>query len=222
MKKEGTMESNTILSKVFSWMFIGLVVTFFTGYVVSLNTNMLINVLSSGGFYLILIAELILVIVLSARVHKMSATTAKICFLLYAFVTGLTFSSIFVLYDLGSILYVFLITAAIFGIFAFIGAKTNIDLSKFGTYLMMALLGVIVCLIINIFTASSTFDLILSIITILIFIGFTSYDVQKVLRLSEESMLPEDNLAIYGALELYLDFINIFLELLKYFGENKD
>ncbi len=216
------MENNNILSKVFIWMFAGLLVTFLTGFVVSLNTNMLINVLSSGALWVILIVELLLVIILSANIHKMKATTAKVCFLLYAFVSGLTFSSVFVMYELGSIMYVFLITAAIFGIFALVGAKTNLDLSKFGTYLMMALLAVIVCLFINIFTASSTADMILSIIIILIFIGFTAYDVQKILRLSEESMISEDNLAIYGALELYLDFINIFLELLKYFGQNKD
>ena len=216
------MENNNILSKVFIWMFAGLLVTFLTGFVVSLNTNMLINVLSSGALWVILIVELLLVIILSANIHKMKATTAKVCFLLYAFVSGLTFSSVFVMYELGSIMYVFLITAAIFGIFALVGAKTNLDLSKFGTYLMMALLAVIVFLFINIFTASSTADMILSIIIILIFIGFTAYDVQKILRLSEESMISEDNLAIYGALELYLDFINIFLELLKYFGQNKD
>lgn len=216
------MENNAILPKVFMWMFIGLVTTFLTGFVVSLNTNMLLNVLGGGGLIFCIIAELVLVLVLSARIYKMQPTTAKICFLLYAFVSGLTFSSIFVVYELGSIMYVFLITAVIFGIFAFIGAKTNMDLSKFGTYLMMALLAVIVCLIINIFTASTTLDLILSIIIILIFIGFTAYDVQKILRLSEESTLPEENLAIYGALELYLDFINLFLELLKYFGNRND
>jgi len=216
------MESKAILPKVFSWMFIGLLVTFLTGYVVSLNPNMLVNVLSGGGLWIILIAELVLVIFLSARIHKMSPTTAKISFVLYAFVSGLTFSSIFVVYDLGSIMYVFLITAAIFGAFAFFGARTNMDLSGMGTYLMMALIGIIICVIINMFTASSTFDLVLSVITILVFIGFTAYDVQKVLRLSEESSMDEDNLAIYGALELYLDFINIFLELLKYFGNNND
>lgn len=216
------MEREAILPKVFSWMFIGLIVTFLTGYVVSLNPNMLINVLGGSGLWIILIAELVLVLFLSARIHKMSPTTAKISFILYAFVSGLTFSSIFVVYELGSIMYVFLITAAIFGIFAFLGAKTNMDLTKFGTYLMMALIAIIICFIINMFTASTTFDLVLSIITILVFIGFTAYDVQNVMRLSEDSSINEENLAIYGALELYLDFINIFLELLKFLGKNND
>lgn len=216
------MEGKVILPKVFLWMFIGLLVTFLTGYVVSLNPNMLIKVLSDSGVWIILIAELVLVLVLSARIHKMKPTTAKICFILYAFVSGLTFSSIFIVYELGSIMYVFLITAAIFGLFALIGAKTSLDLSQLGTYLIMGLLGIIICTIINMFTASTTFDLILSIITVVIFIGFTAYDIQKILRYSEDSVMDEDNLAIYGALELYLDFINIFLELLKYFGNNSN
>jgi len=216
------MDSKTVLPKVFSWMFVGLMVTFLTGYVVSLNPNMLINVLSSGFLWILIILEFGLVIFLSARITKMQPTTAKISFLLYSFVSGLTFSSIFVVYELSSIMLVFLITALIFGVFALIGSTTKMDLSSLGTYLMMALLGVIICLIINIFINSTTFDLILSIITVIVFIGFTAYDVQKVMRLSEENIMEEDNIAIYGALELYLDFINIFLELLKYFGKNND
>ncbi len=216
------MDSKIVLPKVFSWMFVGLLVTFLTGYVVSLNPNMLLNVLSTSGLWVIIILEFALVIFLSSRITKMKPVTAKISFLLYAFVSGLTFSSVFIIYEMSSIMYVFLITAFIFGIFALFGAYTKMDLSGLGTYLMMALLAVIVCLIINLFTASSTFDLVLSIITVLIFIGFTAYDVQKIMRLSEVLEIEEDNLAIYGALELYLDFINIFLELIKYFGKNND
>lgn len=222
LEKGGIMERGAILPKVFAWMFVGLLVTFATGYLVSLYPNMLANVLSTGGFWIIVIIEFVLVIALSAMIHKMSPIVAKLCFILYSFVSGLTFSSIFIVYELGSIMYVFLITAGIFGAFALIGAKTKTDLTKLGTYLLMALLGVIVCLIINMFTNSSTFDLILSIITILIFIGFTAYDVQHVKYLSETTNINEDNLAIYGALELYLDFINIFLELIKHLGNNSD
>ena len=214
------MNKQTILSKVFGWMFIGLLVTFLTGYVVSLNPNMLMNALSGIGFWLIIIAELFLVIFLSARITKMQPTTAKISFLLYSFVSGLTFSSIFVTYQLSSIMYVFLIAAVIFGIFALIGAYTKKDLSKLGTYLAMGLFGVILITIFNLFIGSSTTILILSIVSILIFIGYTAYDVQKILRLYDNSILPEDNLAIYGALELYLDFINIFLDLLQLFGDS--
>lgn len=214
--------NNQIMSKTFGWMFIGLLVTFLTGYFVSLNPNMLLNVMSTGGLLIIIIVEIALVIFLSSRITKMSPTTAKISFLLYSFVSGLTFSSIFVIYEMSSIMFIFLATAITFAIFAAIGALTNIDLTKLGTYLLMALFGVIICTIINFFLNSSSFDLALSVIIILIFIGFTAYDVQKIKRLGETNFLKEDNLAIYGALELYLDFINLFIHLLSLFGKARD
>lgn len=214
------MEDNKLLSKSFLWMMIGLLVTFVTGYVVSMSENMLLNVFG-GSYWLWIILELVLVIVLSWRVMKMSPTMAKVCFILYAFVSGLTFSSIFVVYNLSSIMIVFLVTALLFGIMSFIGYKTNVDLSKIGFYLLMGLLGVIVVSIVNIFLNSTGLVMILSIICVLLFIGITAYDVQKIKRL-EGSGLPEDNIAIYGALELYLDFINIFLDLLRLFADNKD
>lgn len=213
---------NKLMSKVFGWMFIGLLVTFLTGYVVSLNPKMLMNIMNTTSLLIIIVIEFGLVIFLSARIHKMQPMTAKISFLLYAFVSGLTFSSIFVVYEMSSIMFVFLITAVIFGVFALIGATTKIDLTRLGTYVLMALIGVIVCFIINMFLNNSTFDLILSIIAVLIFIGFTAYDVQKIIKLGSMNALPEDNLAIYGALELYLDFINLFLQLLKLFAKNND
>lgn len=216
------MANNQTLSKTFGWMFIGLLVTFLTGYVVSLNENMLYNIMSTWGMILCIVVELGLVIFLSARITKMQPTTAKISFLLYSFVSGLTFSSIFMVYSLNSIMYVFLITAVVFAIFAAIGAFTKIDLTKIGSYLLMALLAIIICTIINIFLNSTSFDLFLSIIIIIVFIGFTAYDVQRLKRLSGTGIINEENLAIYGALELYLDFINLFLELLRLFGSSHD
>lgn len=216
------MNKQTLLSKVFMWMFIGLLVTFLTGYVVSLNPNMLLSLFGGVGYIFCVICELLLVIFLSARISKMSPTTAKVSFLLYSFVTGLTFASIFIVYELTSIIYVFLITALVFGVFAFIGSTTKLDLTKTGTYLLMALLSVLICTILNMFIKSSSFDFVISVISVLIFIGFTAYDVQRVLRLYDNNVLPEENLAIYGALDLYLDFINIFLELLKFFGKDND
>ena len=130
--------NNKIISKVFLWMFIGLLVTFLTGYVISINGNMLISVFSTGTYIFFSILELILVIVLSARIRKMKPTTCKTMFILYSFVSGLTFSSIFVVYKITSIIYIFLIASLIFGIFSLIGYKTNIDLTKIGTYLIMA------------------------------------------------------------------------------------
>lgn len=210
-----------LLSKTFLWMFIGLIVTFATGYVVSMSENMLEAVFSNSLYWVFIILELGLVIFFSARVHKMSPTTAKICFILYSFVSGLTFSSVFVLFELGSVMMVFLIAALVFGVFGAIGYFTEYDLSNIVTYLLMGLLGVIICAAINIFLGNDTFDLIVSIITLIIFFGFTAYDIQHVKELSE-SGVDNDVAAVNGAFELYLDFINIFLHLLQIIGDAKD
>ena len=207
-------------SKVFMWMCIGLLVTFATGFFVSTNENMLLSIFSSGMYFLLVIAELGTVIFLTARLHKMSETTAKISFIIYSFLTGLTFSSIFVVYELTSIMYVFLVCSIIFGVFAVIGATTNIDLSKIGTILLMLLIGIIICSIINIFLANEGFDLALCIIGLIVFMIYIAYDMQKIKQL--ETIYDGDKLAIIGALELYLDFINIFLRLLQLFGKSRD
>lgn len=214
------LESNKIFSKVFFWMFIGLAITFGIGYYTSVNANMLYNVFNTYYLFLV-IAEIVVVIVLSARIRKMKPITAKILFCLYSFLTGLTFSSIFVVYQVTSIVYVFGITALIFLIFALIGYFTKIDLTKLGVYLFMMLLGIIICSLINIFVGSETFDLVLTIICLIVFIAYIAYDIQIIKR--NLYMIPEeDNLAIYGALQLYLDFINIFLRLLQLFGRSND
>lgn len=214
------MENNKIFGKVFMWMFIGLLVTFLTGYVVSVNDNMLYNIFSGGTYFLLIIIELVLVIFLSSRIKKMQVTTARIVFILYSFVTGLTFGSIFVVFELTSIILVFLIAASLFGLFALIGYFTKLDLTKLGTILLMMLLGVVICVIVNMFLNNSTFDLVVSCISIIVFLGFTAYDIQKIKLLAYE-FEEEGKVAIIGALELYLDFINIFLDLLRIFG-NRD
>lgn len=211
---------NKLLSKTFLWMFLGLLVTFATGYAVSSNPVMIENVFG-GMFYIFIILELVLVLILSARAMKMSPVGAKMCFLLYSFVSGLTFSSIFIVYNLTSITSVFLISALVFGIMALIGYTTKVDLTKVGFYLMMALIGAIIVMIVNIFLNNPMVDTFISIVCLIVFIGITAYDVQKIKAL-ESSGLPEDNLAIYGALDLYLDFINIFLHLLQFFGKSDD
>ena len=210
-----------VVPKIFGWMFLGLLVTFVTGFILSMSPYAVNNVLSSlGGFGIILLAiiEIGLVIFLSARINKMSPLTAKICFLIYSFVTGFTFSVIFIAYDMQNIIFTFLIAAVVFALLALIGMTTKKDLTKLGTYLFMILLAVIICLIVNIFMQNSTFDLIISIVMVLIFFGFTAYDMQTTLKM--QGMMEEDNLAIYGALNLYLDFINIFLNLLDIFNRD--
>lgn len=212
---------NRIYNKVFGWMFVGLLITFITGYVVSMNENMLYNIFSSGIQVFIYIAEIILVIVLTRRINKMEEITAKILFCLYSFVSGLTFSVLFAYFQLESIIYVFGLTALLFGLFAFLGATTKVDLSKFSTLLFMGLIGVIIATIVNYFLNSNGFGQIISWICIIVFIGITAYDMQKIKRLQE--YIPNENkIAIIGALELYLDFINIFIQLLRLFGKSKD
>ncbi len=215
------MDLKNVYTKVFGWMFIGLLLTFLTGYTVANNTRMLLVVFQGNNWIIFSIIEILLCIFLSFRLHKMSPITAKICFVLYSIVTGLTFSSIFLAYKMGSIIYVFGITALLFGIFALIGKYTNMDLTKISTILFMALLGIVICSIINMFINNETFDLVLAIIGIIVFLGYTAYDMQVIKR-SMDFYPNEENLAIYGALQLYLDFINIFLDLLRLFGKRDD
>ena len=213
---------NKVLSKSFLWMALGLLLTFGTGYVVSINENMLENIFSGSGYIVFIVIEFILVIILSARIMKMKPTMAKICFLLYAFVSGLTFSSIFVVFEMKSIMFIFLVTAAIFGVLSYIGANTKMDLTKVGTYLVIGLIGAIIVSLLNVLIFKSTaVELGLSVLILIIFLGLTAFDVQKILKISETG-IPEDNAAIYGALELYLDFINIFIKLLQLFGKGRD
>ena len=211
---------NNILSKVFGWMFIGLLITFFTGYYISLNEYALAKIFSGFTYILMIIIEFGLVIFLSARIRSMKPTTARICFLLYSFITGITFGGIFIVYDLTSIIYAFFITALVFGLCALIGKFSKIDFTKFGTYLYIELFSVIICSIVNIFLKMSLLSTVLSALIILIFMGLTAYDIQKIQRI--KGTIPEENLPIYGALELYLDFINLFIEILKFVSKARD
>ena len=214
------MSSNKIYSNVFKWLCLGLLLSFVTAYFVSLNDVMLYNIYMTGTYWFIIIAELILVIVLSALINKLSYMSAVICYLLYCFVSGLTLSSICYVFDLGSIFVTFLATSAMFGVMAFIGHKTEKDLTKFGTILLFSLIPIILVSIINIFIGSSTLDFALSIIIVLIFCGVTAYDMQKIKRLSMIGY-DEKKLGIIGALDLYLDYINIFIHLMQLIGKEK-
>lgn len=208
---------DNLISKTFLWMCFGLLVTFATGYFVSTSDVMLNNIYNGPGYIIFVIVELVLVFVLSARVMKMKPTTAKVSFLLYSFVSGLTFASIFIYYAVSSIIYIFLAAAITFAIMALIGYTTKLDLTKIGSYLLFALIAAIIVSLVNIFLNNSMIYLIVFIVCVLIFIGITAYDVQKIKNL-ENSGLPVENLAIYGALDLYLDFINLFIHLLSIFG----
>lgn len=212
--------NNKIFSKVYGWMFIGLLISFITGYYVSTQPNIIYNIFSKGMFLILVLVEFGLCIWLSAGINKMQPLTAKILFGLYSFVTGLTFSTIFIAYRIDSIVIVFGITSLMFAIMALVGTFTNIDLTKLGTILSMGLIGIIIASIINVFLGSQTFDLEITIIGIIIFTLYIAYDIQKVKYIAET--LEEDKAAILCAFELYLDFINLFIKLLRIFGKSKD
>lgn len=201
-------------------MFLGLLVTFLTGYYISVNEYAAAKIFGGKMYIFVLLLEVVLALFLSARVDKLSPTVARICFLLYSFVTGITIGAIFITYELTSVIYTLLVTSTLFGLCAVFGKFTKLDLTKIGTYLFIGLIGIILCSVINIFIGSSRLEFLVSIGTIIVFSGFTAYDVQRIGYM--DGYMEEDNLAIYGALRLYLDFINLFLELLKYFGKIKN
>lgn len=217
------MEKNKVLSSAFGWLFIGLALCFITSYVTTLNETIFIKVYGLfGGFgYLVYaIAELILAIVLATQIRKMSPVTAKILYLLYTVLTGLSISGLVMFYTGASVAFIFLVTALLFGIFAFIGKHTTLDLSKWWIYLLIGLIGTILLEIINIFLLSNTLNIIVCIIGIVIFCCYIAYDIQ--LALNENFLADTKNKGIYIAFELFLDFINLFLKLLRLFGRSDD
>ena len=212
------MENNKLFTKIYGWLCIGLLISFITGYYVSTKQNMVYNLANS---YLILAAvEIGVCIWLSAGIRKMQAMTAKILYCLYAFLTGLTLSFLFVYFKLDSIVYVFGITSSIFALMAVLGHFTKIDFTKLGSILLMALIGIIIASVINMFLKLTSFDLGITIVGIIIFMFYIAYDIQKVKYIANS--LEEDKAAIICAFQLYLDFINLFIKLLRLLGKSKD
>lgn len=213
--------NNKLFSKIFTWMFIGLLITFGTGYYVSAHPNMLYNIFSTNLHFVLLILEIVLVVWLSARAYKMKFNTASALYIIYSVVTGLTFSAFFVIYQLGSIMFIFALTALLFGIFGLLGYTTKIDLSKYSTIFFMGLVGLVLATIVNLFLNNGMIEIVISWVSIILFLGITAYDIQKIKQLSNV-IVDENTIAIIGALSLYLDFINIFIDLLRLFGKTRD
>lgn len=210
------MSKNELYPKVYTWLFIGLLVTFLTGYCLSLNPDIVYSLVTDVPYWLLVIVELGVAIFFSVRISKMSKLTATICYLLYSFITGITFSTIFIFYSLSSIIFVFLVASITFLIFAVIGYTTKKDLSKFSSYLFMALIAILVASIINIFIRSSMMDLIITVISVLVFLGYVIFDMKNAEKIA---LVNKEAGPIYGAFQLYLDFINIFVDLLKLLGD---
>ena len=211
---------NKLFSKVYGWMFIGLLISFITGYYVSTNTNMLYNIFSTNMYWILAIVEIGVVIWLSAGIRKMNIITARTLYVLYSILTGLTLSLIFIAFKMSSIIMVFGFTSLMFGIMAVIGMFSNLDLTKLGTILFMGLIGIIIASIVNLFIGSEAFELGITIIGIVIFTLYIAYDVQKIKYIAES--LEEDKATIICAFTLYLDFINLFIRLLRLFGKSRD
>ena len=173
-----------------------------------------------NNFTIITIVEIVVAIIFGFRINKMSNTAAKILYLTYSALTGVTFSIIFLAFEITSILWVLLATAIIFGVFALIGAKLKINLSGFGTFLLIALLGMLILYILNIFLLNSALDMTISFVSIFIFAGFITYDINRIIKMNKFQL--DEKYAVFWAFQLYLDIINIILDLLNLSGNHKD
>ncbi len=213
--------TNKMIRNVYLWMCGALAITGLTAYYVATTPNVLSWVFGNSWVFIgLIIAELALVIGLSAAINKISSFTATLMFILYSVVNGMTLSSIFVVYELGSIASTFFVTAGTFGVMAIYGSATKKDLTKIGNLCIMAVIGLILATFVNLLIKSSVLELIVSCVGILVFVGLTAYDAQKIkdmLQGAEENEMTS-KIAVLGALSLYLDFINIFLYLLRLFG----
>jgi len=224
---EARHEASTVfLAKVFNWMAIGLGITGAVAWFTA-TSGMARQLVASPVFMILIFAELGMVFFLSARINKIQATTATGLFVGYAILNGLTLSMIFLAYTNTSIAATFFITAGMFGSMAVYGLVTKRDLSGMGSFLFMGLIGIILASVVNIFLQSSSLYWAISLIGVFIFVGLTAYDVQKIKTMGEQGIMEQGEEAIkkgsiMGALTLYLDFINLFLMLLRFFGGSRD
>ena len=215
-----------LMRKVFVWMTLALAITGLTAYGVATSPALLSLIFSSKvTFFGLIIAEFALVFAISGAINRLSLSTATLLFILYSVVNGATLSTIFFAFSVATIGKVFFITAGTFGAMTLVGYTTKTDLTSMGKLLFMALLGIIIASVVNMFVASSGLDLILSYVGVLVFVGLTAYDTQKIKQMCQSAPDAGEStqkLALIGALSLYLDFINLFLYLLRIFGNNRD
>lgn len=218
-------QTNAVMKRVYVRMFIGLLVSAFCALgIASSQTAMMFFFGNKIVFWGMLIAMLAMAFIMPARLQKMSSGAVLVCFIVYSALMGAWLAPIFLVYRLGTIVYTLFITAGTFGAMSVYGYFTKSNLAKIGNYLMMALFGLIIAMIVNIFVASSAMDWIISIVGVLVFVGLTAWDTQQVKQLAAMNLDPAmaDKLATMGAMNLYLDFINLFLFLLRIFGGNRD
>lgn len=226
------LSANVLFRQVFTWMFGGLLLTSISSLYFGLNPEAmryLISISETGAHlnilgWIVMLAPLGFVLTMSLAFKRLSFIQLASIFILYAIINGISLGFIFYVYEIGSIFKAFISAAALFGVMAIAGYTTKTDLTSLGRILFFGLIGIIIASLINFFMKSSTMDYIISIFGVIIFTGLTAYDVQKIKALSYESdgSVLYRKLGIIGALNLYLDFINLFLYLLRLFGNKRD
>ena len=223
---EASQAFPALMRKVYMWMTLALVITGVTAYYVATSPTILAMIYSNQiVFWGLVIAELALVFGISAAINRLSLTTATLMFVLYSLINGVTLASIFLIYTASSIASVFFITAGTFAAMAAYGYFTKKDLTSWGRILFMALIGIIIASIVNVFIGSTGLNLIVSYLGVLIFVGLTAYDSQKIKEMliaAPDAGEHMQKIALLGALTLYLDFINLFIHLLRILGSSRD
>ena len=217
-----TSLAKNFVANVFSWMVVGLLTTAAVAWY-GATTELYRNIMLSGGMmpWIIMLSPFAFILAMNFGLEKLSATTLTIMFIAFSACMGLSLSSVFLVYSLGSVFQVFSVTAGTFGIMAIAGYTTSIDLTRMGSLLFMALIGIILASIVNWFIESSAMDLIISIIGVVVFTGLIAYDTQRIKRIGmsvDNESSTASKLAILAATSLYLDFINLFLFLLRLLG----
>lgn len=222
---EKTAQS-VLFRNVYTWMTLALVITGAVAMYMAKSMTLLSMIMQNSLlFWGILIAELGVVWYLSARIHRISFTSATLLFILYSILNGATLSMIFLIYTMSSIATTFFVTAGTFGVMALFGYVTKKDLTRLGSLCFMGIIGIIIASLVNIFLQNSMIEMIISYIGVLLFVGLTAYDSQKIKRLLMQDGVEinetTQKIALLGAMTLYLDFINLFLYLLRILGDRK-
>jgi len=215
----------SFMAGVFTWMFIALAITAAISYYVAITPEIMQLMVTTTGLsifgWIVMLAPIGFVLLMSFRFQKLSALSLTLLFVVYSILVGMSLSFIFLVYSIGSIATTFVATSLTFGVMAIAGYTTKTDLTKFGSILMMALVGIIIASLVNFFLKSDSMQYLISFIGVLVFTGLTAYDVQKLKKIGAEMTTGEESTRKYtimGALSLYLDFINLFLFLLRFLG----
>lgn len=214
-----------LMRKVYVWMTLALVITGMTAYIVSHNENIIMTMMTTPALmWSLIIGELALVFVISGMIQRLSLTVGTLLFVIYSALNGLTLAPILMIYTGASVAKVFFITAGTFAAMAFFGYTTKKDLSSIGRLLFMALIGLIIATVVNLFMKSSGLEMVLSYLGVAIFVGLTAWDTQKIKMMLSQCAEPTEEaqkLALLGSLSLYLDFVNLFIYLLRIFGSRE-